>query len=381
MGSVVLDVKNAEDSQDATHQAVEALAAGKIVAFPTETVYGIACSALNESAVQRLSEIKNRSSEHPFTLAVKSIDDALDYIPEITNLAHRLGRRCWPGPLTLVLKDNHDDSVVKRLPEAVQQSISLNGTIGLRVPAHPIILSTMRLCAGPLVLTSANLSGQPVAETAEEIVEAFGDDVDLVLDDGKCRYGQPSTVVKVLGDEITMLREGVLSEANVQRLAEYVIVMVCTGNTCRSPMAEALMKKQIADKLGCKWDELDQHRIKVISAGIAAGNGHPVSMQSVEVMKERGLDIADHESQPMTDQLVMFADHILTMTKGHWQAIVSYWPDVANRTSVVSVEGHDVSDPIGAPIEVYRSCAEQIDGYISDWIEKFDLPQTKKDES
>ena len=120
MPSIVIDLKNVTDHRDVVHQSVEALASGKIVALPTETVYGIAASALNSEAVQRLAQIKGRDPSKPFAFAIKSYEDALDYVPKMSPLARRLARRCWPGPLTLVLPDNDSDSVIQRLPAEVR---------------------------------------------------------------------------------------------------------------------------------------------------------------------------------------------------------------------------------------------------------------------
>ena len=134
----VIDLKQTSDVRDAILRAVETLAAGKLIAVPTETVYGIAASALNETAVQRLSELKERSDEKPWSFAIKSVDDALDYVPDMTLLQRRLARRSWPGPATYVF-DIHPDSVVHRLPEIVKKPMVKRGTIGLRVPAHEIL--------------------------------------------------------------------------------------------------------------------------------------------------------------------------------------------------------------------------------------------------
>ncbi len=149
MSAAVIDLNNVEDQRDVVHRAVEALADGKLVVFPTETVYGIAASALHEDAVQRLLVAKGRPEDQPVTLAIKSPEDALDYVPRISPLGQRLARRCWPGPITLVLEDDHPDSVIRQLPASVQQVVCPAGTIGLRVPAHPVILSVLRLSAGP----------------------------------------------------------------------------------------------------------------------------------------------------------------------------------------------------------------------------------------
>src|SRR5262245_61997391 len=140
MPPVVIDLAKTEDFRDAVHRAVQALAEGKVVAFPTETVYGLAASALSEEGLRRLVEVKGRAAAHPFTLAIKSADEALDYVPNIGLVGRRLARRCWPGPVTLILDDNHPDSLLTRLPSSTRQMVCPQGTIGLRVPAHRLIL-------------------------------------------------------------------------------------------------------------------------------------------------------------------------------------------------------------------------------------------------
>ncbi len=380
MASEVIDIQKAEDPRDAIHRAVAALAAGKLVAVPTETVYGIAASALSEDAVERLLDAKQRDGK-PLALAIKSADDALDYVPTMSPLAQRLARRCWPGPLTMVLQDSHPDSVISRLPEAVQSVVLPEGKVGLRVPSHAVALQTLRLSAGPLVLTSANISGRPPATTATEVVNQLGDSLDLVIDGGASQFGKASTVIEVTDSDFTVLREGVVTEATLKQLTFFLALVVCTGNTCRSPMGAAILRRALANRLGCSDDQLESYGITVRSAGIAAMPGGMPSHQSVEVMSEMGIDISGHQSQPVTDQLARHADLILTMTNGHRNAIVSQWPELASRTALFSTDSHDVSDPIGQATPVYASCAEQMNANIDHWVDvilRQALPEKKQ---
>src|SRR5690606_31899724 len=215
--------------------------------------------------------------------------------------------------------------------------------------------------------------GEPDPKTVQEAIHALADHVALVLDDGPCRYGQPSTVVRVTGHEYNCLREGVVGKSALDRLSAMIVILVCTGNTCRSPMGEMLMKKIVAEKLGCPIAELEQRGIVITSAGVAATPGCAASIEAVEVLQEQGLDISKHESQPLTDKLVRHADMILTMTSGHRNAILRRWPEASSRTFTLRVDGGDINDPIGGPKDLYRQCADQVEQALRERMESVDF--------
>ncbi|MDD3468532.1 MAG: L-threonylcarbamoyladenylate synthase [Thermoguttaceae bacterium] len=233
------------------YRIVESLKLGGILVLPTETVYGLAVLLSRPNAVARLSNFKGRKPGHAFSLAVPDYSWVRKMLPQISPLAERFARRCWPGPLTLVLDASPLGIAV---PEAIRQLIAPSGTLGIRVPSHQVTCSILHAVGEPIVLTSANISGNTPACTAHEATESLPAGVDIVVDGGPCEYSEASTVVRVHGWEYEILREGVIKASTLHQLASRMIVFACTGNTCRSPMAEVICRallerhqKRVAD--------------------------------------------------------------------------------------------------------------------------------------
>jgi protein-tyrosine phosphatase len=293
-----------------------------------------------------------------------SAAESLDWIPGMSAVGRRLARRCWPGPLTLVFGDGVTEGLLSRLPENVRRSVAPAGTLGLRVPAHEAILHTLHELRGPLVLSSANRSGESPATTAEAVMETVGDAAALIIDDGPCRYGQPSTVVQVNGDSWTILRPGVLSLEQLEQQACRLIVFVCTGNTCRSPLAEALCKKMLAEGLGCGLEELPRRGYLVVSAGMAASNGMEATAEAVAAAQELGVDLQEHASRPLTPRLASQADDLIVMTQAHREALEAHFCGFNLRPRLLSPNGEDVPDPIGCEQAVYENCARLIHNHL-----------------
>jgi len=361
MTATVLDVYDSDDPQAIIGEAVDRLNAGQIVAFPTETVYGIAANSSDTDAVAKLFDVKSRSTGKPMSLAI-GYDYSLDnYAQNPTAIMHRLARRCWPGPLTMVIQATEQ---VAGLSNESRQLLAPNNWLGLRVPSNEVLLSVLDQLDEPLVLTSANKSDQADATTAIEVAEQLDDNVQLILDGGPTKIGTPSTVIKVHNDYIEILRSGALSRDQIQTALQLEIVIVCTGNTCRSPMAEMLLKNKMATANDIPIDQLVQHGIHICSAGIAANNGSPAADQAINVLGKQDLDLTCHSSQPLNYVLANSADLILTLSHSHQQAIVNEWPEFADKTSLLAHDGSSVGDPIGGSYEIYQQCAAQIDTHL-----------------
>ncbi len=358
--TLVLDWQNATERPDAIGRAVEALSRGQLVAFPTETVYGVVASALVPEAVEKLRLGKGRPEDKPLALAFPNAARAFEWVADMSSMGRRLSRRCWPGPMTLVVASGITQSLSSPLPESVRQRVCPAGTLGLRVPDHDAILEVLERLPGPLVLTSANRSGEPAATTATEVVHALPSELALVIDDGPTHYQQASTVVKVNGNQWQVLRAGVVSAAQLQESASCVIVFVCTGNTCRSPLAEALCKKMLADRLGCPPGDLPARGFHVLSAGLAAMMGASAAALAIQVAQEFGADLSAHLSRPLSAALAAGADYLVGMTASHVQSLAAYCPQLAGPPRLLAPDGEEIPDPIGCDRQMYQECAEQI---------------------
>lgn len=180
--------------------AVDALAAGRLVILPTETVYGLAADPLNPAAMARLFAAKTRDAGKPVAWLVAGPEHLAAARASISSAAAHLARRWWPGPLTLVLD-------------------TPKGPQGFRWPDHPVPVAVIRRLGRPIAATSANVSGEPDARTADEAVQALGGSVDLVLDGGPVPGGTASTVVRVSGAKVEVLREGAIPAAQIMAVA------------------------------------------------------------------------------------------------------------------------------------------------------------------
>jgi len=193
--------------KEAIDVAVRILAEGGLVAFPTDTVYGVGAHAFQPDAVERIYIAKFRPRDKAIPILLGQADDLLLVAEEITEIVWLLAERFWPGGLTLVLP--------KRA--SVPDVVSAGGpTVAVRVPDHPVPLALMAALGAPLAATSANLSGRPSPVTAQEVEAELGGRIELILDGGRCPGGIPSTVLDLTTDPPTILRAGAIGVEEIR---------------------------------------------------------------------------------------------------------------------------------------------------------------------
>lgn len=214
-------------------KAVAILRAGGLVAFPTETVYGLGADAGNPEAVRKIFAAKGRPAEHPLIVHLASAKHLSEWAIEIPASAYELAAAFWPGPLTIILKR------ARRVPDAVTGG---QATVGLRVPAHPLALRLLRAFKGGLAAPSANRFGRLSPTTAEHVRQELGERVDLILDGGPCPVGLESTIVDLSSGRPRLLRPGGVT---VAQLSEVLGVVPELGGR-DAPRASGTMKSHYA---------------------------------------------------------------------------------------------------------------------------------------
>ena len=184
------------------------LKTGGIIAFPTDTVYGLGADIYNCKAIKRIYEVKKRPKDMPFPLLISNISQLEKLTDEISEMAFLMAKYFWPGGLTLIMRK------ANTLPEY----ISSQSTVAVRIPKHPTPLALIKYLGKPIIGTSANISGGHSALTADEVQRQLGNKVDLILDGGETPGGNESTIIDITGVEPVVLRQGIIPRGDIERV-------------------------------------------------------------------------------------------------------------------------------------------------------------------
>lgn len=335
------------------------ITAGGIIAFPTDTVYGIGCDAFNSDAIARIYALKKRKRAKPLVLFVPDKNLVNKYAnpkPE----AKRLIEKFFPGPLTVIVNSSNSSP---------SELVDPNGRIGVRIPKNDVILKILNTLPTPLATTSANPSGKEETTTANSVASQFMDEeLEIIIDGGLCNR-PPSAVIDTTTFPPILLRKGHISIPEIERTlgcevklgegVSLIILFVCTGNSCRSPMASGLLRKQISTRA--------RKRVRIISAGSQATSGSPPTQLACRVAKKNGFDITLYRSRPLTRDILEKADLVIGFEAQHLDKISELLPDASSRSFLLKAFKRNlppnqavITDPVGGGLEAYESCMAEI---------------------
>ena len=327
---------------DKIKKVASLIRAGKIVALPTETVYGLTCNLDDAASVERLYEVKQRPENKFFTIHVARKGDVDVYVKDIPAKVQKLVEDFWPGPLTLICNSRSADS-----------------TIGIRCPDNAVTSLILEASFAKVGMPSANISGQSPCLTALEVEAVLGDKIDLIVDTMTACSGVSSTVLDVTKDHFKVIRQGAIKVNEEQEVVKTLkVVFVCTGNTCRSVMAKYYFEN--------KWNkqQTDASNVCFESCAIMGLEGMPASNGAIEVLAKQGIKASDHFSKVITQDLIEDADIVVAMTRMHRQEVLRVFEDQAKillLSELIDEAGFvDLPDPVGAPIAEYQNVFNKI---------------------
>jgi L-threonylcarbamoyladenylate synthase len=323
------------------------LALGDCVALPTESTHELVASAFQPDAVGRVRQFGQPA------LVISDYAELADWLPLLHGAAERLFRKMGAGPITLRAEAGFAFGLWSRLPEATRQHVVQDNCIAIRWPNHAI-WSELRQVGVPLVSTPI-----PGGVNAAETARLLGDQATCIVDAGVASIAAAPTVVRAAGRRCLVEKPGAMSTDQIDELALCRILFICTGNTCRSPMAQALCANLLAGALSCAPGDLKERGFCVQSAGLAAMIGTQASPEAVSVVAELGAELAEHSSRMVTLELLQWADYLFGMTAGHCWTLESI-PAPMPTPRMLAADGTDIADPIGGAWSDYKTCAQQI---------------------
>ena len=356
MNSLILDAN--DTATIATAGAL--LQQGRLVVLPSETVYGIALNLRFSEARNRVKNIKHLSGQPGWVIHVARPADVLTYIPDASPLARRVMTKGWPGPIALqfAVTPNQIAHLEAILGDALPETI-VDGHVTFRCPESYITQEILASVSDPVAIIAATAPGEPAVMEATAVSSAIADQMDAIVDAGPTRYSKTSTLVRIGGEKLMVIRPGLIDARIIERLADQLILFVCSGNTCRSPMAAGIAARLLADKFGLQPKELSRKHIVVQSAGLHAGHGMRAAAEAVDAVRDMKVDLRAHSSQPVTRDLLRRADVIYTMTDSQRDEILETLPGLQHKTTRLDPQA-DIEDPIGSDLETYRQVAQHL---------------------
>lgn len=366
------------DYASAVAEAARTIRAGGLVVLPTETLYGVGCGAHQLTGPRAMAQLllpsgralaeDGAGAAEPFsTWHAPSPDAVLRAIPSRGLLHRRIVRRLMPGPVRLVIELTHEDlRVFREAAGALAGLVTASPPSGpalawVRVPDHRTASAVIEQAGVPVIMERTSVFGfgnarEPLG--AHDADRARRNGVGLILDDGPTRVGRGSTTIRLLlAGGYRIEEEAALDARTIRARIERTVLFVCTGNTCRSPMAEAIAKSIHRGSRNGAGAEIPT---TIASAGTSAHAGEQANPQAVAAVGAMGIELRGHRARELTRAMIRSADVIYAMTESHRQAVLAIDPGAEHKVATIDPAGADIPDPIGGSAELYRRTAERL---------------------
>jgi len=345
---VIAELRAGEAPPSVVIDIVRRLERGEVLILPTDTVYGLHALSRNATAVARIREIKGIEDDRPLSNLFNTVVGLGRFVQLPEGEYRRRILEGWPGAVTWVLPAQGGT------PRHV---LGADGTVGIRIPNHQFLRSICAALDDLVVSTSANRHGEPAASTRDQLDSGLLNEVDGVVFQSDSLPGRPSEVKRWTPAGTEILRTRPNTGVDADRVN---ILVVCTGNSCRSPMAEGLLRDRL--------ERFAPGRYVVRSAGTITEEGLKASLTAVEVLREKGVDISNHRSRPLDEELVEWAHLILPMTADHLGEVDERFDAATGKVYLFSafpsseLQGFaDIPDPMGQGSDRYREVADRIE--------------------
>jgi len=366
-------------SKTAISRATNILRSGGIIIYPTDTLYGFGVMLNDRKAIKKLNDVKKRDRKKPFSILINNIKQAEQICGGLTSREEEFFRILLPGKITVLLRAK------KKLNIYGFENLD---KVGFRIPESNLCHLLVKKAGSPISSSSVNISHEPNIDDTSEIEERFSEDVNLFLDSGPVLSLKGSSVVDLTASPPILIREGdVLKEEIEKKLnieissslqRKYIISFICSGNICRSPMAEGILKK-LFDKSKIA------RKVEINSAGTLNLMPTKASFEAIKICQNHKVDINKHRSTPIDRFILDNANLIICMATYHYNLLLKNYPEYADKIYVLKSMNNEeniidpsIADPIGMSEEFYEQIYLEIETelkrilpYLREKIEKY----------
>jgi L-threonylcarbamoyladenylate synthase len=363
--SAYLKVSHDQPDMKSLLLAANILKSGGVIIYPTDTLYGFGASIAEKEALSRIQHLKKRDKNKPFSLLISEREEAEKIIGKITPKERKIFDLLFPGKITLLIKTR------KRI---LIPGLEKLDKIGFRIPDSQLCRNLVKLSGTPISSSSVNISKRNNLGKIEDIRFEFGNKVDLILDGGPVKSLKGSSILDISVFPPVLVREGEVSKEELEKKLQlniktntarkFIITFICSGNICRSPMAEGMMRKKL-DK------EIFKKKVEINSAGTLNLPSTAASIETVTVASEHEIDLNNHLSRYVDPLIIDQTNLVFCMAENHYDYLRQKYPVHHDKIHLLKsyenkkiVEAVSIADPIGKSEEFYRQIYDEIEREI-----------------